>query len=135
MSKIVFHPEAGTRRWLVRLINPIIFGTKYHGIGRQEVVSTLILQSVPRGAMCPTPETVIDYWKSIDWDRSEPIEMQDFECCDLEGAMVEASRQAHERAEAYCKVAAEYANAGYEYSHDASMAELRLVTSDGEDVA
>jgi hypothetical protein len=118
----------------------MIVGTAIGGIDRLEVIDTITLRYLPGGTMAEDPENVLQMWKAIDWARSEPMLMEEFEACDLTGAVREAQAAARRRAEAYCAYIAECQARGIDGSHTALKAEvaashLRLVRDDGGEVA
>lgn len=115
---------APPKRWIVQLFEPMIVGTRFHGIERQEVIDTLILQSLPPGSTGEPAEDVIGIWKSIDWHRSDPMLMEEFECCDLSGAIQQAHRDAMRRAEAFCDATRD--TASYADALDRKVSPVRL---------
>lgn len=123
------------RTWLVRLHQPIIIGTCIDGVDRHEVIDRLTLRYVGDGVEPPQAEEILDIWRSIDWRRSEPMLMEEFECCDLKGAVKAAQREARERAEVYCAEAARLEALGHPFSHSAEMERMRLVYDRDAEVA
>ncbi|CAN5533496.1 hypothetical protein BH09PSE4_BH09PSE4_14610 [soil metagenome] len=111
------------KKWVVRLQQPMIVGTSFHGIDRQEVIDTLTLQYLPGGSEAEPAERVVEIWKAIDWDRSDEMLMEEFEACDLQGAVHRAHADARSRAETYCDYMADCARRGIDGSHGKARAD------------
>lgn len=117
-------------RWIVKLCQPFIFGRTFDGVGRQEVVDTLIIEYGEAGSFCDSAEEILSLWKLIDWDRSEKMLMEEFEACDLSGAMRRAHEEANQRAEKYVEYYRYCEAVGYPPEHLDQLREMRAVRSE-----